>query len=151
MLAAMRRASSLCSRNNDKFKMVFGTGEEAMRRREFIALIGASVIWPFAAMAQQPGRRYRLGGVSSSPRNAPFLVAMFDELQRQGFIVGQNLTVEWLAHGASTDLIPEFVAELVKSKVDVIYAAGDAGIRAAQQATATIPILGLLRIWSGRG
>jgi hypothetical protein len=32
-----------------------GTGE-TMRRREFIALMGASVTWPFAGMAQQPGR-----------------------------------------------------------------------------------------------
>jgi hypothetical protein len=53
-----------------------------MRRREFIALMGASVAWPFAAMAQEPGRTYRLGGVSSSPRNAPLFVAMFDELRR---------------------------------------------------------------------
>jgi putative ABC transport system substrate-binding protein len=122
-----------------------------MRRREFIAFMGASVTWPFAAMAQEPGRTYRLGGVSSFPRNAPFLVAMFDELQRQGFIVGQNLTVEWRAYGASIDLIPEFMAELVKSKVDVIYAAGDAGIRAAQQATATIPILGVTEDMVGQG
>jgi ABC-type uncharacterized transport system substrate-binding protein len=36
----------------------------------------------------------------------------------------------------------DFAADLVKSKVDVIYAVGDAAIRAAQQATTTIPILG---------
>jgi ABC-type uncharacterized transport system substrate-binding protein len=42
----------------------------------------------------------------------------------------------------TTGLIPELAAELVKSKVDVIYVSGDAGIRAAQRATKTIPILG---------
>lgn len=66
---------------------------------------------------------------------------MFDELRRFGFIEGQNLTIEWRSYG-SFDLIPELAAELVKSKVDVIYASGDAGIRAAQRATTTIPILG---------
>jgi putative tryptophan/tyrosine transport system substrate-binding protein len=122
-----------------------------MRRREFIALAGASVAWPFAAVAQQAGRTYRVGGVSSSARNSQFLVAMFDELQRQGFIVGQNLTVEWRSYGARVDLIPEFAAELVKSKVDVIFASGDAGIRAAQQATTTIPIFGATEDMVGSG
>jgi putative ABC transport system substrate-binding protein len=94
-------------------------------------------------MAQEPGRTYHLGGVSSSPRNAPILVAMFDELQRQGFIVGQNLTVEWRVYGSRVDLIPEFMAELVKAPLDAIYIGGDVGIRAAQQATAAIPIVGV--------
>jgi putative ABC transport system substrate-binding protein len=97
-----------------------------MRRREFIALMGASVAWPFAATAQQAGRIYRLGGVSSSPRNAPVFVAMFDELQRQGFIVGQNLTVEWRVYGPRVDLTPEFTAEVVKTNIDVIWVSGDA-------------------------
>jgi putative tryptophan/tyrosine transport system substrate-binding protein len=122
-----------------------------MRRREFIALTGASVAWPFAALAQQAGRTYRLGAVTSSPRNSPPNSAMFDELQRKGFIVGQNLTVEWRSYGARTDLIPEYVAELVKSTVDVIYASGDAAIRAAQQATTTIPILGITQDMVGHG
>jgi hypothetical protein len=54
-----------------------------MRRREVIALMGASVAWPFTAMAQEPGRVYRLGGVSSNPRNGPHFAAMFDALRRE--------------------------------------------------------------------
>ena len=112
-----------------------------MRRREFIALVGASGTWPFAALAQQAGRTYRLGAVSSAARNTPPFVAMFDELRRRGFIMGQNLAVDWRSYGPRIDLIPQFVAELVKSQVDVILVFGDAAIRAAQQATTTIPIL----------
>ena len=112
-----------------------------MRRREFIALMGASGTWPFAALAQQAGRTYRLGAVSSAARNTPPFVAMFDELRRRGFIMGQNLAVDWRSYGPRIDLIPQFVAELVKSQVDVILVFGDAAIRAAQQATTTIPIL----------
>jgi hypothetical protein len=36
-------------------------GRETVRRREFIALMGARVTWPFAALVQQKGRTYRLG------------------------------------------------------------------------------------------
>ena len=122
-----------------------------MRRREFIALMGASVAWPFAAMAQQAGRTYRVGGLSVGPRNSPAIVAMFDELRRFGFIEGQNLTIDWRQYGPHIDLISEFAAELVKAKVDVIYAVGDAAIRAAQQATATIPILGITQDMVGQG
>jgi ABC-type uncharacterized transport system substrate-binding protein len=111
-----------------------------MRRREFIALMGASVAWPFAALAQQSERIYRLGAVSSSARNSSHFVAMFNELGRRGFIMGQNLAVDWRSYGPRIDLIPQFVAELVKGQVDVILVFGDAAIRAAQQATTTIPI-----------
>ena len=122
-----------------------------MRRREFIALMGASAAWPFAAMAQQAGRTYRVGGLGVGPRNSPAIVAMFDELRRFGFIEGQNLTIVWRAFALNIDLIPEFAAELVNAKVDVIYAVGDAAIRAAQRATATIPILAIAQDMLGQG
>jgi hypothetical protein len=56
-----------------------------MRRREFIALAGASVALPVAALAQEPGRTYRVGGLSPSGRDSPAALAMLNELPRFGF------------------------------------------------------------------
>jgi hypothetical protein len=116
-----------------------------MRRREFISFLGgATVVWPLATRAQEAGRTYRLGCLLPLPRTAPINVAFFNELQRRGFIEGQNLTVEYRAYGLHVDLVSEYAAELVKAWVDVIVTAGDVTtIRAAQQATKTIPILAM--------
>jgi putative ABC transport system substrate-binding protein len=40
-------------------------------------------------------------------------------------------------------MVSQYGAELVKAQVDIIYAGGGVAIRAAQQATKTIPILGI--------
>ena len=114
-----------------------------MRRREFIALMGASVTWPFAALAQEPGRTYRLGFLALAPRESPGNVAFFEELRRGGFIVGQNLTVEFRTYELHRDLVSQYAAELVKARVDVIAAAGEDAVRALQQATKTVPIVAI--------
>jgi hypothetical protein len=62
-----------------------------MRRREFITLVaGATVTSPFAAVAQEPGRTYRLGLSLPFPREAAFNTALLDELRRDGFIEGKK-------------------------------------------------------------
>jgi putative tryptophan/tyrosine transport system substrate-binding protein len=119
-----------------------------MRRREFIALSGASVAWPLAAMARQAGRTYRLGCLLPVPREAN--IAFFDELRRRGFIEGQNLTVEYRAYGLHPELIPQYAAELVKAR-DLINAAGDETVRALQQTTKTIPIVAIVGDMLGSG
>jgi putative ABC transport system substrate-binding protein len=120
---------------------------KTMKRREFMALAGASVAWPFAALAQQPGRTYRLGCLRAGQPHKPF----FDELRRGGFIEGQNLTVEYRAVGQHVDLIPQYAAELVKASVDVIVASGDETVRALQQTTKTIPIVAIVGDMLGSG
>jgi putative tryptophan/tyrosine transport system substrate-binding protein len=123
-----------------------------MRRREFIALVGASVAWPFAALAQEPGRTYRLGCLLPLTRDAPINVAFFDELRRGGFIEGQNLTVEYRAYGLRPELISQYAAELVEARVDVITVVGkDDTVRAVQQATKTIPIVAMIGDLLGSG
>ena len=65
-----------------------------MRRRDFITTImGGTAVWPISVHAQEPGRTYRVGGLSPSARDSPHYVAFFEEVQRLGFVEGQNLEV----------------------------------------------------------
>jgi len=105
---------------------------------------GAMVALPLAALAQEPGRTYRLGCLSPHPRGIPFNLRFLDNLTRRaGFIEGQNLTIDYRAFAAHIDLISQYAAELVKAQPDVIYAASEAAIHAIQQATKSIPIIGI--------
>jgi putative tryptophan/tyrosine transport system substrate-binding protein len=112
-----------------------------MRRRELIVLTSA-VLLPRMSRAQQPGRTYRLGPLSPLHRDDPPYVALFDELRRRGFIEGQNLTIDPRGYGLRGGQFSVVAKELVDAGVDVVLATGDVAIRAAQQATATVPILG---------
>jgi putative ABC transport system substrate-binding protein len=113
--------------------------------------MGASIAWPFAAMAQEPGRTYRLGCLFGSPRGSAAEDAWFDRLRRRGFIEGQNLAIEYRSYVEHVDLIPQYAAELVKARVEVIAAVGDETVRVIQQATKTIPIVALVGDMLGSG
>jgi putative ABC transport system substrate-binding protein len=119
-----------------------GLAISAMRRRDFIALMGASVTWPFAAMAQEPGRTYRLGSLFRAPRSDPNLIAFFEGMGQYGFVEGQNLSDDPNGYELRIEQFAGHASEIVKQGVDLIVCAGDDAIRAAQQATKVIPILG---------
>jgi putative tryptophan/tyrosine transport system substrate-binding protein len=123
-----------------------------MRRREFIIfLVGSATAGSFAALAQEPGRTYRLGFLYPGPLEPPHAVAaFFGALREQGFIEGKNLTIELREFAPHPERMPEYAAELVKDRSDIILAGGPA-IRAVQEATKTIPILGLENDLVGSG
>jgi putative ABC transport system substrate-binding protein len=123
-----------------------------VKRRQFITLLGvAAVAWPLVARAQQPGRVYRLGSLHAAPRDAPHQIALLDELRRLGFVEGQNLAIDSAGYGLTPKQFEQHAAELVKARVDIIIAGGDAAVRAAQQATTVIPILALTDDMVGQG
>ena len=125
-----------------------------MKRREFITLLGGAAV-SFTTtqplIAQEAGRTYRLGGLYLTTRASPQYVVLFDELQRLGFVEGQNLSVDPHGYGLPAEQLAEPASELVKAQVDVILCAGDAAIRVAQQVTKTIPILAVTDDMVGSG
>jgi putative tryptophan/tyrosine transport system substrate-binding protein len=114
-----------------------------MRRRDFIRLLGgATLAAPLAAQAEEP-RTYRVGCLWPFPRGTREASLLADALRPCGFIDGHNLTVDYRPWGQHVDQIWDYAAELVKERVDAISTGGDLGIRAAQKATSSIPILGV--------
>jgi len=112
-----------------------------LRRRQFIALVGgAAAAWPLGTRAQEPGRIYRLGELHLSQRSDPWNIALFEAVKPDGFIEGQNLVVDDHGFGLHIDQLADHATAVVKAHVDLITCAGDPAIRAAQQATKSIPI-----------
>ena len=98
-----------------------------------------------SANAQQPARIPRIGylsGSGSSSNPGPFVEALRQGLHDLGYIDGKNIVIEYRGAEGKTDLIPSLVNELVQLKVDVLVVPPIlAAIRAAKQATKTIPIV----------
>ena len=59
--------------------------------------------------------------------------------------------MEYRAYAQHIDLVPQYAAELVKARVDVIATAGEEAVRAVQQATKTIPIVAIVGDMLGSG
>jgi putative ABC transport system substrate-binding protein len=114
-----------------------------MRRREFITLLGGTLIaWPLAVRAQ-PVRITKIGHLESgSPSSSPKLLAAFRQGLRQlGYVEGQNLFIERRYAEGSEERLPQLAEELVQFGVDVIFAEGAAPALAAARATHRIPIV----------
>jgi len=96
-----------------------------------------------AAEAQQPPTVYRVGWLTPGSRLGPnaTLEPFRQELRALGYREGQNLVIEYRYAEGHDERLAALATELVQLPVDVIVAAGVAGIRAAQQATRTLPIV----------
>lgn len=114
-----------------------------MRRREFIAL-GGAVVWPQAALTREPGKIYRIGWLTPTTG----LPAEFrDALRQFGWIEGTTVVFEVRQAEDRLERLPDLATDLVRSNVDIIVAVAPSAIRAAKQATTTIPIV--MSFWGG--
>ena len=120
--------------------------KSAIRNLKSAILLGALLLaLCLPAEAQQAKKVPRIGYVSGSgdPSNpgGPFVDAFRQGLRDRGYIEGKNILVEHRYAEGNMDRIPTLVGELVQLKVDVLVATNFPAIRAAKQATKTIPIV----------
>src|ERR1043166_4867324 len=96
-----------------------------------------------SAWAQQPKKVSRIGYLSNADAATDYRAkGLRIALREFGYIEGQNIAIEYRYAEGRRDRYPELAAELVRLKVDVIVIAGaDPLIRAAKNATTTIPIV----------
>src|SRR5258707_15016718 len=121
-------------------------GGDAMRRREFIGLIGGVAAWPLAAQAQQPsGKVWRVAYLNPGTLDNPPDRALFDafraEMRELGYMEDKNLVIDNRNAEGNAERLPSLVSELIALRPNVIVAVATPAIAAAQHATSTIPIV----------
>jgi putative ABC transport system substrate-binding protein len=119
---------------------------EAVRRREFITLLGgAAVAWPLTAEAQQSERVRRIGvlmPLAEADQEARTLVTTFVQgLQEQGWTVGRNVLIDYRWAAGDAQRIQVFATELIEQNPDLILARSSPVVAALMQQTRTIPIV----------
>jgi putative ABC transport system substrate-binding protein len=129
---------------------------EWLRRRDFLAWLGAGALWPLALRAtmaggaavgwplaaraqRRQGQIARIGIIDNSPIWDPFR----DQLRELNDVDGQNIAFEYRRADGIPDRLSAAAGELAQLPVDVIAVFGTPAARAAQQATTTIPIVAI--------
>jgi ABC-type uncharacterized transport system substrate-binding protein len=97
-----------------------------------------------SVFAQQPTKVPRIGYVTGTGdlRNpGPNVEAFRQGLRDLGYIEAKNILLEYRSTEGKQDRLPSLVAELVQLNVDILVSGLFPAIRAAKQATKTIPIV----------
>jgi len=116
-------------------------------RRAFLGIVaGGLLAAPLPAGAQPAQRVHRIGILTTgNPRSGlpANWEGLLQGLRESGYAEGQNIAFEHRYAQGEPELFPDLAAELVRLKVDVIFARGPWAVTAAKTATRTIPIVGI--------
>lgn len=116
-----------------------------MNRRNagFVLLLGPLAFCAAPAKAQQAGKVYRVGYLSTPTRESVehVLEAFLRALRELGWVEGRNLVIEYRWAEGNIERLPALAADLVRRKVDLIVAPAGSAALAAKNATSSIPIV----------
>jgi putative ABC transport system substrate-binding protein len=113
-------------------------------RRTFLAGTGAVLlVAPVVVEAQPAGKVWRLGVLDTTPPelNAANLTAFRQGMKEFGYVEGQNFVIEYRSADGRSERFPDLANGLVHSKVDLIVTRGTPAVKAAANASRTLPIV----------
>ena len=111
-----------------------------MRRREFMVGLGSTAAMPFAARAQQAAKPNRVAYLALIDSVGPSVIKQ--RLQELGYIEGRNLIFDYRSVEGQSERLPQLATDVVRTNPDVLVTGpGTLTVKAAQAATATIPIV----------
>ena len=115
------------------------------RRRHLLVWLAAATVAPRTALAQQPGRHYRIGYLGPvHPRTESYTAVFEQRLRELGFAEGRNLAIEVRTFGSQGELLPKLAAELARLNCDVLIAPGaEVTLRAMKQTSRDTPIVAI--------
>src|SRR6516162_7327673 len=115
---------------------------QAMKRRDFVMLLGGAAAWPITARAQQPEGMRRVGALMGYPEAQSELASFLQGLQKLGWVEGRNLRIDtrW-GIPADPDSMHRFARELVALQPDLILSRSTPATAALLQETRVIPIV----------
>jgi|SRR5947208_643689 len=120
-------------------------GEKIVNQKiGFLLLPALMLTFLHSAAAQQPGKIPRIGYLSGAgnPQTPGYQIEAFRQgLRDLGYIEGKNILIDYRYIEGKSDRIPSLLAELLKLKVDAVVVTNPPSIRAAKQATKTIPVV----------
>jgi putative ABC transport system substrate-binding protein len=121
-----------------------------MIRNFLVSLLATGLLATvFPVEAQQPVKSPRVGFLSGAgdPSNpGPAVRAFRQGLRDRGYNEGKNILVEYRYAEGSAERVPSLLGELVQLKVDVLVLLTLPSVRAAKEATKTIPIVMVLAV-----
>jgi putative tryptophan/tyrosine transport system substrate-binding protein len=101
---------------------LFKHGRRAVKRRDFITLLGGAAAWPLVVRAQQPAKLLPTVGFLGTDASgwSPWTAAFVQRLRELGWIEGRTIAIEYRWSEGRPARHAEIAAEFVRLKVDVI-------------------------------
>jgi putative tryptophan/tyrosine transport system substrate-binding protein len=110
-----------------------------MNRRDTVFALLALGAMPRVAESQQSKAVPRIGVLRSPPPTDHMFQALLTGLRELGYVEGKTVLIEY--RQGDDERLPELAQDLVRSKIDLIFAPNPAAAQAARKATETIPIV----------
>src|SRR5436305_3656355 len=124
----------------------------AMKRRQFIALVGGTAVLPLAARAQQRSVPRRIAifhpaipaSLITETGGGSAWRAFFGQLRRRGYVEGENLIIDRYSAEGHHERYTDLARQIVGSNPDLIVTGPNPSVRVFKAATGTIPIIAFM-------